>query len=102
MLPHLADARAFKAYLGPLWTTDWFVYAKRPFAGPEQVLAYCPATPTASPSPIAAWSQPMCRASHLHTATKAAPPGQEIAWLATVIGAISAAGVGVAVVLAGA
>ena len=27
-------------YLGPLWTTDWFVYAKRPFAGPEQVLAY--------------------------------------------------------------
>ena len=37
---HLADARAFRAYLGPLWTTDWFVYAKRPFAGPEQVLAY--------------------------------------------------------------
>jgi len=29
---HLADARAFKAYLAPLWTTDWFVYAKRPFA----------------------------------------------------------------------
>src|SRR6516225_7235474 len=29
-----------KAYLGPLWKTDWFVYAKRPFAGPEQVLAY--------------------------------------------------------------
>src|SRR5262249_41845012 len=28
------------AYLGPLWKTDWFVYAKRPFAGPEQVLAY--------------------------------------------------------------
>jgi len=37
---HLADERAFRAYLGPLWTTDWFVYAKRPFAGPEQVLAY--------------------------------------------------------------
>ena len=31
---------AFKAYLGPLWKTNWFVYAKRPFAGPEQVLAY--------------------------------------------------------------
>jgi hypothetical protein len=30
----------FRAYLGPLWQTDWFVYAKRPFAGPEQVLAY--------------------------------------------------------------
>jgi hypothetical protein len=37
---HLADQRAFRAYLGPLWTTDWFVYAKRPFAGPDQVLAY--------------------------------------------------------------
>jgi Putative transposase/Transposase zinc-binding domain len=37
---HLVDAPAFRAYLGPLWTTDWFVYAKRPFAGPEQVLAY--------------------------------------------------------------
>jgi len=37
---HLAAKGAFKAYLGPLWKTDWFVYAKRPFAGPEQVLAY--------------------------------------------------------------
>src|SRR5262249_37024230 len=37
---HLVDTRAFRAYLDPLWTTDWFVYAKRPFAGPEQVLAY--------------------------------------------------------------
>src|SRR4030095_12053023 len=37
---HLPDAPAFRAYLGPLWTMDWFVYAKRPFAGPEQVLAY--------------------------------------------------------------
>jgi Putative transposase len=37
---HLADRSAFKAYLAPLWKTDWFVYAKRPFAGPEQVLAY--------------------------------------------------------------
>jgi hypothetical protein len=37
---HLADRAAFKAYLAPLWKTDWFVYAKRPFAGPEQVLAY--------------------------------------------------------------
>jgi hypothetical protein len=37
---HLADKRAFRAYLAPLWKTDWFVYAKRPFAGPEQVLAY--------------------------------------------------------------
>jgi hypothetical protein len=37
---HLADSSAFRAYLGPLWKMDWFVYAKRPFAGPEQVLAY--------------------------------------------------------------
>jgi Putative transposase len=37
---HLAERSAFKAYLAPLWKTDWFVYAKRPFAGPEQVLAY--------------------------------------------------------------
>ena len=37
---HLAHTAAFKGYLGPLWRTDWFVYAKRPFAGPEQVLAY--------------------------------------------------------------
>jgi hypothetical protein len=37
---HFADSRAFRAYLNPLWTTDWFAYAKRPFAGPEQVLAY--------------------------------------------------------------
>jgi hypothetical protein len=36
----LADTPVFRAYLGQLWTTDWLVYAKRPFAGPEQVLAY--------------------------------------------------------------
>ena len=37
---HLAGTAAFKAWLKPLRETDWFVYAKRPFAGPEQVLAY--------------------------------------------------------------
>ena len=37
---HLADTVAFKAWLAPLREIDWFVYAKRPFAGPEQVLAY--------------------------------------------------------------
>jgi putative transposase/transposase-like zinc-binding protein len=36
----LADRRAFKAWLEPLYHTKWHVYAKRPFAGPEQVLAY--------------------------------------------------------------
>jgi len=40
--PHqdLADARDFAAYLAPLRKIDWVVYAKRPFAGPEAVLAY--------------------------------------------------------------
>jgi hypothetical protein len=37
---HLADARSFAAYLAPLKKTRWFVYAKRPFAGPKAVLAY--------------------------------------------------------------
>jgi hypothetical protein len=37
---HLGDAATFAAFLAPLRTTRWFVYAKRPFAGPEAVLAY--------------------------------------------------------------
>ena len=36
----LVDATAFAAYLAPLERTRWFVYAKRPFAGPTAVLAY--------------------------------------------------------------
>jgi len=36
----LADAQAFAAFLAPLKRCEWVVYAKRPFAGPEQVLAY--------------------------------------------------------------
>ena len=32
---HLADAKAFAAFLAPLGKKRWFVYAKRPFAGPE-------------------------------------------------------------------
>ncbi len=62
---HLADARAFAAFLAPLKKIKWHVYAKRPFAGPEKVLAYLsrythrvaisnsrrsPPTGTASPS----------------------------------------------------
>ena len=31
---------AFEAFLAPLRKTKWFVYAKRPFAGPQAVLAY--------------------------------------------------------------
>ena len=37
---HLADAQAFADYLSPLRKIEWVVYAKRPFAGPEAVLAY--------------------------------------------------------------
>ena len=37
---HLADAKAFAAFLVPLGKKRWFVYAKRPFAGPKAVLAY--------------------------------------------------------------
>src|ERR1700722_17947890 len=37
---HVAGKAAFKVYLAPLHRTKWFVYSKRPFAGPEQVLAY--------------------------------------------------------------
>jgi hypothetical protein len=36
----LAERQAFVAYLAPLKKTRWFVYAKRPFAGPKAVLAY--------------------------------------------------------------
>src|SRR3954452_9644181 len=36
----LSAADAFAAYLAPLRRTKWFVYAKRPFAGPAAVLAY--------------------------------------------------------------
>ena len=37
---HLAERRAFTAYLAPLRKTEWVVYSKRPFGGPETVLAY--------------------------------------------------------------
>lgn len=36
----LKDREAFQAYLTPLRTQEWVVFAKRPFAGPSQVLAY--------------------------------------------------------------
>jgi hypothetical protein len=37
---HLADVQSFAAFLAPLRKTEWVVYAKRPFGGPEAVLAY--------------------------------------------------------------
>ena len=39
-LAPLAAADAFAAHCGTLRRIDWVVYAKRPFGGPEQVLAY--------------------------------------------------------------
>ena len=39
-LAPLAATDAFDAALAPLRRSDWFVYAKRPFAGPQAVLAY--------------------------------------------------------------
>jgi len=36
----LADTQALAAYLAPLRRSEWVVYSKRPFGGPEAVLAY--------------------------------------------------------------
>ena len=39
-LESLRDRSSFLDYLAPTSATEWVVYAKRPFAGPEQVLDY--------------------------------------------------------------
>src|SRR6516162_10890067 len=39
-LESLRDRSSFLDYLAPLREVEWVVYAKRPFAGPEQVLDY--------------------------------------------------------------
>ena len=39
-LAGLADPQAFARWLAPLKGCEWVVYAKRPFAGPDAVLAY--------------------------------------------------------------
>ena len=39
-LAELADANAFAAWLAPLRKSEWVVYAKPPFGGPEAVLVY--------------------------------------------------------------
>ncbi len=36
----LHEPAAFRRYLTPIYRTEWVVYAKRPFAGPTQVLDY--------------------------------------------------------------
>src|SRR5260370_24152443 len=37
---HLAERKAFAAYLAPLRRRKWYLYSKPPFGGPEAVLAY--------------------------------------------------------------
>jgi hypothetical protein len=37
---HLHEPAAFRRHLAPAYDTEWVVYAKRPFAGPAQVLDY--------------------------------------------------------------
>ncbi len=37
---HLHEPAAFRSYLTPIYKAEWVVYAKRPFAGPTQVLDY--------------------------------------------------------------
>jgi len=37
---HLANAQSFAVFLAPFRKAEWAVYAKRPFGGPEAVLAY--------------------------------------------------------------
>ena len=39
-LSRLSDVNVFARLLAPLRRIEWVVYAKRPFAGPEQVLTY--------------------------------------------------------------
>jgi hypothetical protein len=37
---YLTNTQAFAAYLAPLRNSEWVVYSKRPFGGPEEVLRY--------------------------------------------------------------
>ena len=39
-LAYLADEKAFRSYLDPALKTEWVVYAKQPFSGPNAVLEY--------------------------------------------------------------
>jgi hypothetical protein len=72
---NLADRDAFAEYLTPSRGVEWVVYSKRPFGGPEAVLAYLSRyTPTASPSPTAAClpaTAPASRSSTRITASMA-------------------------------
>ena len=51
-LETLRDRQAFNRHLDPVRNSEWVVYAKPPFAGPQQVVVTSAATPTGWPSPI--------------------------------------------------
>ena len=55
-LGFFGELAGFAQRLRELRGLEWVVYSKPPFGGPEQVLAYLGAIPTASPSPTLAWS----------------------------------------------
>ena len=77
----LADQRAFDAALAPLRRSEWVVYAKRPFAGPQRFSPISRATPIASRSPTAG-SSPRRPRRHLQMEGlshpgRSARPGQD-------------------------
>lgn len=39
-LQHIDDLKSLNNYLRPIYQKDWVVYAKPPFGGPEQLIAY--------------------------------------------------------------
>jgi len=39
-IEHLKEKEAFRAHVAPLYEKDWYVYSKRPFSGPDNVLRY--------------------------------------------------------------
>jgi hypothetical protein len=56
LFPDLADQQAWSEWLRGLRTTDWVVYAKPPFGGPERVLKYLSRYTHRLPSPTTASS----------------------------------------------
>ena len=39
-MPRSPSAKHSRTYLAPLRKVEWYLYTKRPFGGPEAVLAY--------------------------------------------------------------
>src|ERR1700747_1404365 len=64
-LESLRDRCSFLDYLAPLRAAEWVVYAKRPFAGPEQVLRQAslggPSQRSSAATPVDAYASRICR-----------------------------------------